>query len=121
MRIKSIAAIAAIALTGGFAATGASAAGKAETKVTIKGGPDFYGYVKSSDPANCAEGRTVKLFKLVDGQKELIASDTASANGARYMWSTGNTGAGNGKYFAKAPATPDCRADKSKVVQVNSF
>ncbi len=119
MRIKTIAAVAAIAITGGFA-SGAGAAGKAETKVSIKGGPDFYGYVKSSDATNCADGRTVKLYKIVNGQNEYIGSDTAQANGNRYMWSTGNTGAGNGKFFAKAVRTPDCKSDKSKIIRVTS-
>lgn len=124
MKIKTLTAIAAIAITGALAPA-AGAAGKADTTVSIKGGPDFFGYVKSSDPANCAEGRTIKLMKILSGSTpkpsvdEYIGSDTASSNGNRYMWSTGNTGAGSGKFYARATGTPECKADNSKVITVS--
>lgn len=42
--------------------------------------------------------------------------DTASANGPKYMWSTGNTGQQNGKFYARVKCTEDCGGDLSKVV-----
>ena len=115
-------ATAVIAISGVFAA-GASAADRTPTKVTIKAeGGDFYGYVKSDDPANCADGRKVTLYKIKGGgspdpsSDKKIGMDTASANGPRYMWSTGNTGQQSGKFYARVKRTDECRGDLSKVV-----
>ena len=123
MRVKMVMATAVIAISGVFA-TGASAAERTPTKVTIKAeGGDFYGYVKSEDPASCADGRKVILYKLKGGGSpdpstdEKIGMDTASANGPKYMWSTGNTGQQNGKFYARVKRTEDCGGDLSKVVR----
>ncbi len=100
----------------------AMAAGKADTKVTIKAQSDgFFGYVKSSDPDNCANGRKVILYKQKgespDRQADRkIGSDTAQANGDKYMWSTGNTGKPHGDYYAFAKHTTKCKADYSRTV-----
>ena len=44
-----------------------------------------------------------------------VASDTASLNGSRYMWSTGNTGL-EGAFYARAARIPGCKADTSRTV-----
>jgi hypothetical protein len=49
--------------------------------------------------------------------KERIGTDNASLNGDRYQWSLGNTGL-TGRFYAKAPRTPDCEGDKSKTIRV---
>jgi hypothetical protein len=98
-------------------------AGKAaETKVKIKVQSDgFYGYVKS-DKEKCANGREVILYKMKgNGQdpsrdKE-IGSDTAQANGTKFMWSTGNSGPQKGLFYAYAPKIKGCKAGISKVVE----
>ncbi len=97
----------------------ANAAGSAKTKVTIKApNGEYSGTVKSTNPALCAEGREVRVFKLLADGPHLIASDTASLNGNRYEWSTGNTGAGDGTYFAKVAKIPGCKGATSKQVNV---
>ncbi len=115
--------VAALAALGALAFAGiAMAGGKADTKVTIKAESDgFFGFVKSSKPKQCANGRKVILYKQrgdapnrhVD---QKIGSDIAQANGDKYMWSTGNTGKPHGDYYAFAKHTTKCRADYSRTV-----
>lgn len=99
----------------------ALARGKAETKVKIKEQSDgFYGYVKS-DKEKCANGREVILFKQKgnspdpNSDKE-IGSDTAQANGDKFMWSTGNSGSTKGTFYAYAPEIKGCKAGISKSI-----
>ena len=98
------------------------AAAKAETKVNIKGdNGDYYGYVKSSDAGNCANGRKVKVFKQLgsvqDPKSDLkIGSDYAQPNGDSYMWSIGNSGYKHGHFYAKVAKTSYCKGDTSKTI-----
>jgi len=97
-------------------------AAKAETKVTIKGeGGDYYGYVRSSDAAGCANGRTVKVFKQLgpvqDPKHDLkIGTDSAEPNGERYMWAIGNSGYKHGSFYAKVGKSSLCKGDTSKTI-----
>ncbi len=124
MSRKLLSAVTVLALCGGVVAfTGlAGARAPAKTTVTIKpesGG--FYGYVYSPKPLKCANNRVVKLYKQ-KGNKQRpstdtrIGSDTAQANGDRYMWSTGNTGFRPGKFYARAGKVDGCQADSSKSI-----
>ena len=67
----------------------------------------------------------VILYKLRGGGSpdprtdKKILTDTASLNGARYMWSTGNTGEENGRFYARVKRTDECRGDLSRVVPAN--
>lgn len=121
MKIRMFMATAAIAISGALA-TSAVAAELTPTQVTIKGqNGDFYGYVKSDDENHCANQRKVTLYKLTGEQPdpsedEKIASDTASPNGNKYMWATGNTGEKNGKFYAHVKKTQYCGADNSPVI-----
>jgi uncharacterized membrane protein len=111
--------ISATALSGAATAT---AAGKADTKVSIKGdNGDYYGYVKSSD-TDCANEREVKVFKQLGSSQDpkhdlKIGTDTAQPNGVKYMWSTGNTGYKHGKFYAKVGKTQDCKGATSKTIK----
>ena len=111
---------AAVALT---ALTGTAAASSHDTKVSIKGqNGDYYGYVKSSDPANCAADRKVTVFKQLGSVQDphadqKIGSDLAEANGTKYMWSIGNSGYKHGEFYAKAAKVPGfCKAATSKTI-----
>jgi hypothetical protein len=112
----------AVAVTAFTAVAPAQAAGKAETKVNIKGdNGDYYGYVKSSDADNCANGRKVKVFKQLgsvqDPKNDLkIGSDYAEPNGDKYMWSIGNSGYKHGHFYAKVGKTSYCKGDTSKTI-----
>ena len=120
-RIRTAVAVAVAAVTCSAVAMPAvaKAAGSAKTKVTIKApNGEYFGTVKSKNPALCAEGREVQVFKLLADGPHLIASDTASLNGNRYEWSTGNTGAGDGTYFAKVAKIPGCKGATSKTIEV---
>jgi len=118
--LVSLAALA-VSVSGLAGATGASAA-SADTKVVIKaesGG--FYGYVKSSDPDTCANDRKVTLFEQLGSTQDprsdrKVGSDTASPNGTKYMWSTGNTGDRSGDFYARASKIPGCKAATSKTI-----
>ena len=117
MKLKAIIATAVVTAAAGFAATGASAAGQADTTLVLNNtGGDFYGKVKSPDPVNCLEDRQVKVYEIVGGQLDYVASDTTDSDG---KWNTGNNGADPGDYVAKVKATTYCQRDKSNVVEVN--
>lgn len=127
MKLHAIASVVAgIGLVGvsGFlpaeAATTAPQAPRAQVTVTITAeGTDMSGVVRSSRPALCAANRTVKVFKLVDGEPHLWASDTTdeASAGAVYDWSTGNTGT-PGRFYAKVAPKPGCRGDVSPTIRV---
>ncbi len=106
----------ATAALAGLAAT-AEAAPKAKVTVTIQAqGVELSGVVKSRNPALCAANRKVKVFKVVNGQPHLFATDTTNETGpAPYTWNTGNTGQ-EGRFFAKVSAKPGCRADVSPTI-----
>lgn len=91
---------------------------KADVTVTIKAeGTDMFGVVKSTRPARCAADRTVKVFKLVQGEPHLFASDTTDLQAGKYVWSTGNTGT-EGRFFAKVAAKTGCKGDVSPTIRV---
>ena len=111
---------AAVALT---ALTGAAAASTHDTKVSIKGqNGDYYGYVKSSDPANCAADRKVTVFKQLGSVQDphadqKIGTDIAEPNGPDAMWSIGNSGFKSGEFYAKAAKVPGyCKATTSPTI-----
>lgn len=121
MKPKLLLALVAIVALGGIVTPSTAGTTRAKTKVTIKvEGRDFSGTVRSSRPLRCADGRKVLLLRQT-GQKQhpdtdpVIASDTASLNGDRYEWSTGNTGV-NGRFYARARKNAKCKADSSKTL-----
>lgn len=117
MRAITLAAAAiAVALPTGVAAE--AAAPKAPVTVTIKAeGTDMSGTVSSPKPLKCAANRTVKVFKLVDGEPHLWATDTTDKQGGKYVWSTGNTGT-PGRFYAKVGGKPGCKMDVSPTIRV---
>jgi len=121
-KIRTVLTALAVALTALAVVASAEAAGKAETKVTIKGqNGDYYGYVKSDDAGNCAVDRKVKVFKQLgsaqDPKHDLkIGTDTAEPNGDKYMWSIGNSGYKHGSFYAKVGKTDYCQGDTSKTI-----
>jgi len=121
-KVRTALAALAISVTAFGGVASAQAGGKAGTKVSIKGdNGDYYGYVKSSDSGHCADGRKVKVFKQLgsvqDPKHDLkIGTDTAQANGPKYMWSIGNSGYKSGKFYAKAGKTDYCKGATSKTI-----
>jgi ABC-type glycerol-3-phosphate transport system substrate-binding protein len=124
-KLKTIAAVATIALSGAVAASQATAAGDAETTVTIKGAGtgDPYGKVKSSKK-KCLEDRHVKVYKVKGGDvgggddKYTGVSDQASYVGnGKATWFVGQPNL-DGKHYARAPHIPGCEADNSKAIDL---
>ena len=113
----------AVSVTAFGGVASAQAGGKADTKVSIKGdNGDYYGYVKSSDSDNCANGREVKVFMQTGSVQDpkndqKIGSDIAQPNGTKYMWSIGNSGYKHGSFYAKAGKTDLCKAATSKTIE----
>jgi hypothetical protein len=123
VKTKLLTAVVAITALGGIVPpSNAGGVVAADTTVTIQvQGRDFSGYVKSSKPMRCADGRKVTLFKQVGAEQDRsvdqrVASDTASLNGDRYQWSTGNTGQ-RGKFYARAGKIDGCKPDSSKTLR----
>ena len=121
-KVRTAIAALAISITAFGGVASAQAGGKADTKVSIKGdNGDYYGYVKSSDAGNCANGRKVKVFKQLgsvqDPKNDLkIGSDYAEPNGDKYMWSIGNSGYKHGEFYAKVGKTSLCKGATSKTI-----
>lgn len=104
----------------------AGAATRAKTTVTIEspGGGEYRGYVASPKPKLCAKDRKVVLYKQKGTEQdrrvdEKIASDTASLQGDRYQWNTGNTGK-YGRFYAFAVRTPDCKPAFSATIKTRA-
>jgi hypothetical protein len=104
----------------------AGAGQKADTIVTIKAeGTDLSGVVKSPRPKKCAKDRKVTVFKQKGASQnpkvdEKFASDTASLNGGRYEWNTGNTGQ-TGKFYARVAPNQFCKKDTSRTIKVEQL
>ena len=117
-RIASCLTLTAMLSVGGIAAARAPA----ETPVTIRAeGSDYFGPVRSTRPARCADGRKIVLYKQKGDEQSpsddtKIGMDTAEKNGDRYVWSTGNTGI-YGKIYARAGRTEGCKADTSPTIK----
>jgi hypothetical protein len=114
-----------VAICGALVVTGiAGAGGRAETKVTIKvEGRDFSGKVKSPR-RKCMRDRKVNLYKQRGAEQRpstdnKVASDTADLQNDFAVWNTGNTGQ-SGKFYARAPKTPDCKADNSRTLHTEN-
>ncbi len=126
MRTKLVLTVVALAVSGSMLLPGSAigaAPKRAVTTVTIRAqNGDFSGTISSPHPKRCANNRTVNVYHQKGKVQNLkvdtkIASDTSSLNGDRYEWETGNTGAPNGKYYARAVQTPLCKADSSQTVR----
>lgn len=114
----AVTAAAALAGTTQVAPTATTTPARAQVSVTITAqGVDLSGVVRSTRPARCAADRTVKLYKLVNGQPHLWVSDTTDLVAGRYVWSAGNTGQ-PGRFFAKVAPQPGCRGDVSPTIRV---
>ena len=99
----------------------ATAGSKTTVSITGDNG-DYYGYVHSSDAANCENDRKVTVFKQLGSVQDpkadqKIGSDTAAPNGPDAMWSIGNSGYKTGKFYAKAAKVPGyCKATTSPTI-----
>jgi hypothetical protein len=120
LRAIAVASIALLTCAAILAPGAADAKKRKRPTVTIEvNGGDFSGRVKHRK-VSCKAEREVIVF-LQNGDEPNpaadtdIASDTTDEDG---KWNTGNTGANDGRYYAHAPATPDCKALTSKTVRV---
>jgi hypothetical protein len=106
-----------LALTGAIAMTGV-AEGATNGKLTITGpNGDFQGTIKAKK-RKCMKNREVRVFMVTDQGPQEIGSDTSELNSAktRGLWSIGNSGYKNGKFYATAGAKGTCAALKSKTI-----
>jgi hypothetical protein len=98
----------------GMLAFAGPAMGGGGTTVTIKGPQgDFHGKVNTREP--CRAERTVKVFKVREGDDRKIGSDTTGDDG---KWSIGNSGFKNGRFYAKVKKTDECEGAKSETIRL---
>ena len=120
MRTKFMPIALTIAALSAFGLASTASAGGTLTIVTIREqSGDFFGKVKS-ERAKCYQDRRVALYKQkgpmqVPSEDKKVAQDNSDNDG---KWNTGNTGFNKGKFYARAKATEDCRADNSPTVHV---
>jgi len=121
MKLKTILATVVVTAAACFAATGASAADKADTHVSFvsaspHGGDYWYeGYIYANEDFDyakkkCADNRKVIVFRVANGPDTKIG--TTRANGVVGAWNVMSPAA-DGAYYAKAPATDECKGDRS--------
>ena len=105
-------------------APGAGAGGKAATTVhfttiisTGSDGSYYEGSIESPKRA-CANDRKITVFKRTPGSDKVIGSTRSKPRGELgYEWTLEvPEHLKNGTYYAKAPATSNCRGDKSPEV-----
>jgi hypothetical protein len=104
--------------------TGMSSAGtRADTTVTIRReGTEPFGTVRSPRPRLCADDRRVVVYKQLgpdqDPQNDRrVGSDRTELQGEVGHWNIGQPGV-YGRMYARAPGTPDCRADSSRTIRI---
>lgn len=124
----AVAATAACALIALPSVVGAARSGAARSGVTIQTGRfeshgRFDGKVFSQEPEQCANHRTVKLFKQ-KGNEQNPARDRAVSktqsyrnHGGTYRWFDGYASR-PGDFYARVPATPACKPDNSKTIHL---
>jgi hypothetical protein len=119
LRAIAVATIALLACAAVLAPGSVDARRRRSTLTIVVNGGDFSGRLISKK-AICRSEREVIVFRQTGTQPNPatdsdIASDTTGDDG---KWNTGNTGANDGRYYAHAPATPNCKALTSKTVRV---
>jgi hypothetical protein len=120
---RAVKACVAVAAAGVLAFAGSAlASSAAPTSVTIKKQSDgFFGFVSSTKPNRCANGRKIVLYREKGdtpspSSDQKIGTDIAQPNGDGYEWSTGNSGNQKGSFYAFAHRIPGCKKGISKVV-----
>src|SRR5919202_6388805 len=96
----------------------------AKTTLTIKGpNGDFHGRIDSPKLNKCVDGRLVNVYKQKGSEQhpktdQQIGADTAEVNGDHGTWSIGNSGFKRGRFYARAPKKPGCKAGSSKTIKI---
>jgi hypothetical protein len=114
-RLLVVAAVLAVAVIGVCGT--ASARGRADTDVTIRGQEgDYHGKVLSQKNS-CMNNRTVNVFKVKKGKDLKIGSDTSEIQSGVGIWQVGNTGYKHGRFYAKVRRTDVCSGARSKTIK----
>jgi hypothetical protein len=121
MRARTVLLLVALVVSSASALQGiAVAGGAAPTRLTIHGPDgDFHGAI-FSDLGSCLGHRTVRVFmsKSADGPFDRIGSDTSQRDGAKGVWSIGNSGYRDGYFYARVAKTTGCRSDRSRLLHL---
>lgn len=126
MRRRAILIVAAVMAVVGFAAANAVGAARSGVTIHIYQHNFFKGFVFSPKPRQCAEGRTVKLFKQAGRRQNpkrdhRIATTHASLTSrGKYRWDVRHYRPGPGRFYARVPATSACQADNSKTLHISA-
>ena len=121
--------LATLALAGACGALAVpSTASAARTGITIhqRVSDNFKGYVFSPKPAQCADGRTVRLLrqkgKMQHPNRDVEVAETQATRNSngKYRWFANPPHPPSGKYYAQVRATTSCQADTSKTVRLSA-
>lgn len=94
----------------------ASGAGKNSTKIVVSlKFPAFHGKLSSPRGA-CLGSRSVKMYRVHAGKKNLLGKDRSEDTG-KWMVKAGKLT--SGEYFATVAARGKCKAAKSKVLTID--
>jgi hypothetical protein len=128
MKLKTILATAVVTAAAGFAATGASAADREPTHVSFvsigfhNGDRWYEGNIYANEDFDqskkCADNRKVKVFRIANGPDVKVGVTTS--NGSVGSWTLIHPDNIDGAYYAKAPRTDECQADRSDELVLNN-
>ena len=112
------------ATCGALALPSTASAARSGVTIHLRVADEFKGFVFSPKPRQCADGRTVKLFRQ-EGKRQnpkrdvKVAKTQASRRGSgKYMWIVDLRHPRPGNYYATVAATAGCQADNSKTIHL---
>jgi hypothetical protein len=86
----------------------------------------FKGFVFSPKPGQCAEGRTVELYRQ-KGKRQRPKRDVKVArtvaqsySHGRFKWTVSTAGLRPGDFYARVPLAAHCQADNSRTLHVSA-
>jgi hypothetical protein len=125
-RTKVLATLALAGACGVLAVPSMASAARSGVTIHLYQGAGFEGFVFSPKPGQCADGRTVKVFKQTGkGQnpkrdKRVARTHAFKNSGGKYRWHALHHQPHPGKYYARVSATSGCQADNSKTLHISA-
>jgi hypothetical protein len=105
----------------------ASAAARSAVTIHNPVGDNFKGFVFSPRPDQCADARTVKLFRQIgkgqDPKRDVKVARTYTSGrspSGKHKWLASLRRPRPGNYYARVPATTACQADNSRAIHLSA-
>lgn len=124
-QVKVFVTLALAGTCGGFALPSMASATPSGVTIHLDRGGTFKGFVFSPKPGQCAEGRTVELYRQ-KGKRQHPKRDVKVGNTeaqsythGRFKWVLYPSHPRPGDFYARVPMTAACQGDNSKTLHVS--